>query len=125
MNFPNEALMDRTSCLKWIEAYLHPDGQSCPHCGAEPEERRWFRKTARSQLDVYRCLKCQGIYNLYSGTMLAGRAFTPVHVVAFIQGVQRGQSTTQLARDLCISRTTATTMRKNIQSILQEKVSML
>ena len=116
MDFPIKELMDRESCLEWIAAYFHPEGQTCPHCGAEIEQRRWFRKTKRSDLDVYRCQSCQGIYNLYSGTVFEGRYFTPEQTVLFIRGVCQGQSSAQLARELSLSRTTATEVRKGLQS---------
>lgn len=120
MDFPIKELMDRESCLDWIEAHFHPEGQSCPHCGAGVEQGRWFRKTKRSDLDVYRCQDCQGIYNLYSGTVFEGRYFTPEETVLFIRGVCQGQSSAQLARELSISRTTATEVRKDLQANAQQ-----
>ena len=108
--------MDREACLKWIEAYFHPEGLNCPHCRAEFERARWFRKTVRSDLDVYRCQLCQGIYNLYSGTVFEGRYFTPEQTVLFIRGVCQGQSSAQLARELRLSRTTATEVRHHLQA---------
>ena len=116
MDFPIKELMDRDACLKWIEAYFHPDGLNCPHCGAEFEQGRWFRKTKCSDLDVYRCQECRGIYNLYSGTVFEGRYFTPEQTVLFIRGVCQGQSSAQLARELSISRTTATEVRHQLQA---------
>ena len=116
MDFPIKELMDREACLNWIEAYFHPEGLKCPHCSAEFEQARWFRKTKRSGLDVYRCQGCQGIYNLYSGTVFEGRYFPPEQTVLFIRGVCQGQSTAQLARELSISRTTATEVRHQLQA---------
>ena len=116
MDFPIKELMDREACLKWIEAYFHPDGLKCPHCRAELEQAYWFRKTGRSDLDVYRCQVCQGIYNLYSGTVFEGRYFTPEQTVLFIRAVCQGQSTAQLARELKISRTTATEVGHQLQA---------
>lgn len=116
MDFPIKELMDREACLEWIEAYFHPEGQSCPHCKAPFEQARWFRKTKCSDLDVYRCQNCQGIYNLYSGTVFEGRYFTPEQTVLFIRGVCQGQSSAQLARELKISRTTATEVRHHLQA---------
>jgi transposase-like protein len=116
MDFPIKDLMDREECLKWIEAYFHPEGLKCAHCGAELTQARWFRKTVRSDLDVYRCQVCEGIYNLYSGTVFEGRYFTPEQTVLFIRGVCQGQSSAQLARELSISRTTATEVRHHLQA---------
>jgi transposase-like protein len=116
MDFPIKELMDRDACLKWIEAYFHPAGLKCPHCGAGVEQGRWFRKTKRSDLDVYRCQGCRGLYNLYSDTVFEGRYFTPQQTVLFIRGVCQGQSSAQLARELNLSRTTATEVRHQLQA---------
>jgi len=116
MDFPIKELMDREACLKWIETYFHPAGLKCCHCGAEFEQARWFRKTKRSDLEVYRCQVCKGIYNLYSDTVFEGRYFTPEQTVLFIRGVCQGQSSAQLARELSISRTTATEVRHQLQA---------
>ena len=116
MDFPIKELMDRKACLGWIEDYFHPEGQKCPHCQASFEQARWFRKTKCSDLDVYRCQDCQGVYNLYSGTVFEGRYFTPEQTVLFIRGVCQGQSSAQLARELNISRTTAIEVRHQLQA---------
>jgi transposase-like protein len=112
MDFPIVDLMDRTACEKWIQRYFHPDGSKCPHCEAPTEKGLWFRRTERSDLDVYRCRNCKGIYNLYSGTIFEGRYFTPEQTVLFIREVCQGKQTAKLARELGISRTTATEVRR-------------
>lgn len=116
MDFPIVDLMDRASCEAWIETYFHPDGLKCPHCGASFAQGRWFRRTQKSDLDVYRCQECKGIYNLYSNTVFAGRYFRPEQTVLFIRGVCQGKPTAQLARELRISRTTATEVRHQLQA---------
>ena len=116
MDFPITNLMDREACLAWIQEYFHPQGLHCPHCGADFGQGRWFRQTKRSELDVYRCQGCQGIYNLYSNTVFEGRYFRPEQTVLFIRGVCQGKSTAQLARELRISRTTATEVRHQLQA---------
>ena len=78
MDFPITELMDRDECVKWIHEYCHPEGLKCPHCQAGITQARWFRKTKRSGLDVYRCQVCAGIYNLYSGTVFEGRSVCAV-----------------------------------------------
>lgn len=116
MDFPITNLMDREACLVWIAEYFHPAGLKCPHCGADFQEANWFRKTKRSELDVYRCKGCKGIYNLYSGTVFEGRYFNPEQTVLFIRAVVQGKSTAQIARELGISRTTATEVRQHLQA---------
>jgi transposase-like protein len=116
MDFPITDLMDCDACIEWIREYFHPEGLKCPHCQAKFEQAHWFRKTKRSQLDVYRCQACKGIYNLYSGTVFEGRYFRPEQTVLFIRGVCQGKSTAQLARELVISRTTAIQVRHQLQA---------
>lgn len=115
MDFPITNLMDHAACLDWLEAHFHPAGLKCPHCQAERNQSNWFRKTKKSDLDVYRCKVCRGIYNLYSGTVFEGRYFTPEQTVLFLRGVLQGKPSAKLARELEISRTTATEVRHLLQ----------
>jgi len=80
------------------------------------DQGRWFRRTKRSDLAVYRCQQCRGIYNLYSGTVFEGRYFTPEQTVLFIREVVQGKTTAKIARELGISRTTATEIRRKLQA---------
>ena len=116
MDFPITELMDREACIQWLEAYFHPDGLICPHCQAGIEQALWFRKAKRSDLEVYRCKKCRGLYNLYSGTVFEGRYFTPEQTILFLREVLQGKPTAKLARELKISRTTALEVRHLLQA---------
>jgi len=116
MDFPITELMDREACTQWLKNYFHPDGQKCPHCQADLEQAIGFRKTKRSDLDVYRCKQCRGIYNLYSGTVFEGRYFTPEQTILFLREVLQGKPTAKLARELKISRTTALHIRHLLQA---------
>jgi transposase-like protein len=116
MDFPIVDLMDREACLSWIERHFHPEGLKCPHCGAGREQGRWFRRTRSSDLEVYRCRGCGGIYNLYSGTVFAGRSFRPEQTVLFIREVLQGKPSAQIARELGMSRTTVTEVRHRLQA---------
>ncbi len=124
MDFPITELMDREACIQWLEKYFHPDGLKCPHCQASVEQAIWFRKTKRSDLDVYRCKNCRGIYNLYSGTVFEGRYFTPEQTLLFIREVLQGKSSAKLARELKISRTTALEVRHLLQANAERQQSI-
>lgn len=121
MDFPITELMDREACQNWIRTYFHPEGFKCPHCQAGIEEARWYRRTKRSDLDVYRCRKCQGIYNLYSGTVFEGRHFRPEQTVLFLRGVCQGKPSAKLARELGISRTTVIEVRHQVQAHAEQE----
>lgn len=116
MDFPISELMSEKASEEWIMEYFHPTGIRCPHCQAEWAEAKEFRSTRRSQLRVYRCGRCNGIYNLYSGTIFAGRHLRPAQVVLLLRGVLKGESSATLARELGMSRTTMTEMRHVIQA---------
>ncbi|MBM3153232.1 MAG: transposase [Chloroflexi bacterium] len=102
MDFPITELMDREACIEWLEKCFHPNGLKCPHCQAGIEQALWFRKTKRSDLDVYRCKKCRGIYTLYSGTAFEGRYFTPEQTILFLREALQGKSSAKLAREMKI-----------------------
>jgi transposase-like protein len=116
MDFPIVELMDREACLAWLMRHFHPSGLKCPHCQAGLEQAIHFHKTKRSDLMVYRCKVCRGIYNLYSGTEFEGRRFTPEQTILFLREVVQGKSTAKLSRELHISRTTGLPVRHLLQA---------
>ena len=91
MDFPMIDLLDDAQSIAWLEQPFHPTGQQCPHCQAPRADARFFRINRGSGLPVWRCHHCQGIYNLYSGTVFAGSQLAPVHVVLLVRGVLQGQ----------------------------------
>jgi transposase-like protein len=115
MDFPITDLMSEKASTEWIMEYFHPHGLWCPHCGAAWAEAHEFRRTRRSELRVYRCRRCRGIYNLYSGTLFEARQLRPAQVVLLVRGVLKGESAATLARELGMSRTTITELRHLIQ----------
>ena len=108
--------MSEKASTEWILEYFHPAGLRCPHCDAAWAEAFEFRTTRKSQLTVYRCRRCQGIYNLYSGTIFEARHLPPQEVVLLVRGVLKGESAATLARELGRSKTTITALRHLIQS---------
>src|SRR5688572_20811349 len=116
MDFPISDLMSEKASEEWIMEYFHPTGLRCPHCGAEWAKGSPFRITRTSQLQVYRCRECKGIYNLYSGTVFEARQLRPAQVVLLVRGVLKGESAASLARELGMSRTTITELRHLLQA---------
>lgn len=115
MDFPIIDLMSEKASEEWILEYFHPTGIRCPHCGAAWAKAFEFRTTRKSQLTVYRCRECRGIYNLYSGTIFEARQIRPAQVVLLVRGVLKGESAATLARELGMSRTTITELRHRLQ----------
>src|SRR3970040_1690290 len=116
MDFPIVELFDDELSRQWLLKHFHPEGLKCPHCGAELEQAREFRQTKTSQLTVYRCNLCQGIYNLYSRTVFEGRYFRPAQAVLLLRGVIKGQPSAEIGREIGVSRQTVLELRHEIQS---------
>ena len=72
-------------------------------------------KNRTSCLQVSRCRVCDSVYNLYSGTVFAQKQYRPAQVVLLLQGF----SSSQLARELGISRQTVLTIRQVLQGSAQ------
>ena len=116
MDFPIVSLLDEERAQAWVLKHFHPQGLCCPGCQASVEEARHFRKTQTSGLQVYRCKGCQSVYNLYSGTVFAGTQFRPSQVVLLLRGISQGVSSSQLARELDITRQTVLSLRRKLQA---------
>ena len=116
MDFPILNVMADALATDWLVKHFHPDGLKCPHCEASVEEARSFRQTTASQLTVYRCLLCNGIYNLYSSTVFQQRHLTPSQAVLLLRGVYQGVSTAQLARELGLSYPTVLSIRHALEA---------
>ena len=106
MDFPILDLVDDDLATRWLLNHFHPEGLKCPHCGAGVMEARPFRQTTQSQLTVHRCLQCQGIYNLYSGTVFQQKQLRPAQAVLLLRGVCKGESSAQIAREIGLTRQT-------------------
>ena len=119
MDFPILDLIDNESATEWSVNHFPPDGLKCPHCEASVEEARPFRQTPTSQLTVYRCLECDGIYNLYSSTVFQQKHLTPAQVVLLLRGVYQGESSAQIAREIGVSRPTVLYLRHALQDNAQ------
>jgi transposase-like protein len=116
MDFPIVELLDDDLSTAWLLKYFHPDGLKCPHCGKVVQEAREFRKAKKSQVTVHRCNGCQGVYNLYSGTVFEGRYFRPAQAVLLLRGICKGEPAAAIAREIGVSRQTVHEVRKALQA---------
>jgi transposase-like protein len=117
MIFPITDLLDVKQSKKWLLEHFHPEGLRCPKCGSGQARRPFFRHTQKtSRLTVYRCLECEGIYNLYSGTLFEKKHLRPSQVVLLLRGVAKGESSIRLAEELGVSRSTLHQLRKESYS---------
>ena len=116
MDFPIVDLIDNAFATDWLLNHFHPHGLKCPHCEASVAEARPFRQTTTSQLTVYRCLVCDGIYNLYSSTVFQQKQLTPAQAVLLLRGVYQGAPSAQIAREIGLSRPTVLYLRHALQN---------
>lgn len=116
MDFAIIDLLDTEASLEWLEKHFHPGGLCCPHCQATAKERRFFRVNHGSGLPVYRCLKCQGVYHVYSRTVFEGCHLPPQQVILLLQGILQGKSSKQLARELKLTEVTVLKWRHRVQA---------
>src|SRR5918911_1270507 len=114
MIFPITDLLDDGRSETWPLEHFHPEGLRCPKWGST--RRRFFRQTQTSRLAVYRCLQCEGIYNLYSATLFEKKHLRPSQVVLLLRGVSKGESSMKLAKELSVSRSTIHELRKELQA---------
>ena len=119
MDFPILSLIDEEQAEEWLLNHFHPQGLHCLHCDTSVKEARYFRTTKTSRLKVYRCFVCQGVYNLYSGTVFAQKQYRPSQVVLLLQGLCKGFSSAQLAREIGISRQAVHSIRQVLQDFAQ------
>ena len=115
MDFPIVDLFDHDPSAVWLLKYFHQNELRCPHCGRSVEEARVFRVTKKSRLTGYR-RSCQGIYNLYSGTVFEGKHFRPSQAILLLRAVCKGEPTATIAREIGVARQTVHDMRKAIQA---------
>ena len=116
MDFPIIDLLDMDASTAWVERHFHPQGLKCPHCQAGRDEARFFRVNRGSGLTVYRCLRCDGIYNLYSETLFADSQLTPEQVVLLLQGVLQGKPSQQIGREIGLTEKTVRKWRHRVQA---------
>lgn len=113
MIFPVTDLLDDEQSEQRVLEHFHPESLRCPKC--DSTWRRLFRQTKTSRLTVYRCLECEGIYNLYSGTIFEKKQLCPSQIVLLLRGIAKGELSMSLAQELGVSRTTLHHLRKELQ----------
>jgi transposase-like protein len=116
MDFPLVDLVDHDRSRIWLRQHFHPEGLRCPRCGTGWRNAYRFRRTKCSRLQVWRCKECAQTYTLYSGTVFEGRHLPPAKVVLLLRGVVQGKSTSKMARELDLSRTTVHEIRQQLQA---------
>jgi transposase-like protein len=116
IDFPITELLDASICMIWLERHLHPEGFACPQCGST--NRRLFRQ--QKYFLAYRCRDCDGYYTLLTGTAFEKTRQSPTTLVLLLRGIAKGESTARLARELDLSRKQLHTLRRRVQTNLND-----
>ena len=102
MDFPLKDLMDEQACYDKLVTLLHPEGLGCPRC--KERERVHVHRRRRAPVLDYQCESCGRVFNVFTGTALQGTSKRPSVVMLILRGIAQGVSTSQLARELGLSR---------------------
>jgi hypothetical protein len=116
IDFPITALLEDSSCLRWLERHLPPEGGACPHC--HRRERRLFRP--QGDFPASRGRRCDGYEPLLTNTVFEQTRQRPATLVLLRRGIAKGEPTARLARALGLSRKQLHTLRQRIQAHLNE-----
>jgi len=119
MEFPITDLLSKEQSEMWLLEHFHPKGLKCPKCGAGVADSLLFRVTKKSELQVHRCRRCQGIYNVYSGTVFEHRHLRPQQAVLLIRGVLKGEPSKVMAAELGLDYITVLQLRRKLQENAQ------
>jgi transposase-like protein len=116
MDFPIIDLMDQAACYRRLHVLLHPDGLTCPRCGAGRDGYSVHRRRDHSPVVDYRCKGCKRVFNLYTGTPWQGTHRSPAEILLILRGFTQGVSTARLARELKASRRHLLQLRHEVQA---------
>jgi transposase-like protein len=114
MDFPITDLMDEKACYDFLVPVLHPHGLRCPGCGAA--EGLGVHSRRREPVPDFRCKACGRVFNVFTGTPLAGTPKRPARIVLVLRGIAQGRSTASLARELGCSRCHLLELRHRLQA---------
>jgi transposase-like protein len=115
MDFPIADLMDPEGCRQKLFDLLHPDGHSCPRCGAT-DGLNIHRRRPDSPVVDYRCKSCRRVFNMFTDTPWQGTHLSPAQILLILRGIAQGVPTAKLARELGISRQHLLRLRHQIQA---------
>lgn len=115
MDFPLADLMDEQACYQRLLDCLHPDGLSCPACGAR--RRLGIHRRHREPIIDYQCGRCGRVFNAFTGSALEGMRRSCVQLMLILRGFAQGVSTNRLARELGCDRPKLLELRHKIQHL--------
>jgi transposase-like protein len=113
MDFPLIDLMDERACYERLLVLLHPDGLTCPRCGAG--DRLGVHRRHRDPVLDFQCGHCGRVFNAFTATPLQGIRRPPAQLLLILRGVAQAAPTAQLARELGCDRKHLLQLRHRLQ----------
>src|SRR5712692_9570015 len=99
MEFPKVNFRSEKACFEALLKLVHPAGFGCPRCQAsggmqihENHRQPWHIR--------YRCSLCNKEFNVWTGIRLHGTHRPPSEILRIMQGIVKGKSNSQMAREL-------------------------
>src|SRR5262245_52721445 len=101
---------DDNACYRLLVDLLHPEGISCPRCGAR--EGLGIHRRHRAPVLGYQCASCRRVFNAWTGTPLEKTHRSPGEIVWILRAVARGMATAAMARELGCQRAQLLALRR-------------
>ena len=93
----SDVVIDERVRLKCVVPRCFRAGET-PYCPPHALDLELVRR-ALSRFSWAILCPCQGIYNLYSGTVFKGKHFRPAQTILLLRGVCKGEPTAAMARE--------------------------
>lgn len=117
--FPIHELLNEDHCYNLLRNAIHPDGLRCPNGHELPPTQRPHTRN-RAPVVEFRCKQagCGRVFNIFTGTVLAGVRIPCSKLVLEFRGFLQGQSTLHLAKELSVDRGNLLEFRHRVQGAL-------
>lgn len=118
---PDDYLIPLTEqhCYEHLIEILHEEsGLACPQGHRLPDSQAPHDRR-RFPVNDFRCRQCGGVFNIFSGTLWCGTRYPCSTILAILQGIKEGISTSRLAREVRISRPHLQERRREVEEFLK------
>jgi transposase-like protein len=107
----------------YVEAWLWPEGPTCPHCGNFDQKRIGRLQGKTTRIGLRKCYECKKPFTVKVGTIFED-SHAPMHLwlqaIHMMVSSKKGISTRQLQRTLCVGMKTAWFMGMRIREAMKD-----
>jgi predicted RNA-binding Zn-ribbon protein involved in translation (DUF1610 family) len=116
MKLPALDVHDETACYQALVHWLHPHGLACPRCG---HRKGWrIHRCRRAPVLDYRCLRCNCIFNAWTGTILRNTHLPPSVLWQLVVAIVTRQRLAEVIRATGRSRPTLAIWYRRLRPFL-------